>query len=317
MATFRERALARHQAEQKRLQEQGADSEAASASTTGPISPKVQTAGPAAMLKAAIEQLPVKATMPIAVTTLHVRPGYERHPDEFAGPEWEAFVASIETSKGNLQPIDVREVRGGPTLYQVIAGERRFRALLQLGHKTALCAVREVDDAMADFIHDTENAKRADKSPYSLALQLVKMMESGRYGSQKELAERLGRNAGDVSRLLRLIDDAPKGTWERIKDPVAVAHRDVTLLLKVYEKPEFVEYISKLDPRAPSPIAAVLKRAKEVLKRPKAEKTLVQKIREVERGDAFHLVLPKELPASMRTKILEYARKLADEAVKD
>lgn len=314
MASFRERAAAKHKAELERLQRERPEAEPGVVQASGPISPKVQSAGPAAMLKSSIESLPIRGTMALPINQLHVRPGYERHPDEFSGPEWESFVASIETSKGNLQPIDVREVRGGSTLYQVIAGERRFRALQQLGYKTALCAIREVDDAMADFIHDTENAKRADKTPYSLALQLVKMMESERYASQKELADRLGRNAGDVSRLIRLIDKAPDGMWHRTKGAIALTHRDVTLLLKAYDKPAFAEYVSRLDPAAPAPMATVLKQAKSVLQRRREEKSLVQKIREVERGDAFHIVLPKGIPAAVRARVLEYAKKLVEEA---
>lgn len=311
MTSLRDRALAKHQANNARLAAAGVVPETG-VPASGPISPKVQSAGPAAMLKASIEALPIRGTMALPINQLHVRSGYERHPDEFAGKEWESFVASIEMSKGNLQPIDVREVRGGPTLYQIIAGERRFRALQQLGHKTALCAIREVDDGMADFIHDTENAKRADKTPFSLALQLVKMMASGRYGTQKELADSLGRGQGDVSRLIRLIDLAPKEMWQRTKDAITLGHRDITLLLKAYEKKGFAEYISKLDAKAPTPITTVLKRAKEFLQRPKAEKSLVLKIREVERGDAFHIVLPKEISAAVRARVLEFARQIAE-----
>jgi ParB/RepB/Spo0J family partition protein len=155
-----------------------------------PFTRKIQTGGATAAAVATVAALPIKETIPVKLTDLHVRPGYERHPSEFSGPAWDEFVASIAVSKGNVQPIDVRRVRGGHTLYQIIAGERRFRALTQLEIPFAICAVRDLDEERADFIHDTENAKRADKSPFSLAMQLSVMHKSGRYANQVDLAEK-------------------------------------------------------------------------------------------------------------------------------
>ena len=318
MSILTERARRRHELQMKKEgqgAEPAAEVTAASASTAAPsISEKVQRGGAAGAAAATIAAIPIRETIPVKLTDLHIRPGYERHPSEFNGPAWEDFVASVASSKGNLQPIDVRLVRGGKTPYQIIAGERRYRAHLQLGLPTVLCAVRELDEERADFIHDTENAKRADKSPFSLAMQLSVMMKSGRYESQADLASRLGRNRGDISRLLSLYDKAPANLWERIKDPTNLTHREATAIIQAYDKPAFVEWAKHLDRSAVTPVETLVKKAKEVCARPKPQKTVVEKIREVERGDAFHIVLPKAIPAKVRKEVLEFAKKRAAEA---
>lgn len=313
MSSLRDRAMKRHEAQ---LAKQSSTSPSTQEPTSGDaatITPKLQRAGATAALEYTVSQLPISATMPVKLDALHVRPGYERHPSEFQGPEWEAFVASIAGTKGNLQPIDVREVRGAPTLYQIIAGERRFRAMTQLGLKSAICAVREVDEDRADLIHDTENAQRADKKPFSLAMQLSVMMKSGRYKTQDELSTKLGRSPAVVSRFLKLYDDAPSDLWSRVKDPTALQYRDAELLIKAYQKPGFADWIRHLDRSAVTPLSTVLKKARELTARPKPEKTTIDKIREVERGDNFHIVLPKAIPAEVRAKILAMAKQLASE----
>lgn len=306
-----------------------AASPATLASRILPVASPRQTKGASEAVAFTIASAPIKQTIAINLTDLHVRPGYERDPGEFDGPEFQELVDSIRSHGLNHQPIDVRQVRGPqhPTLYQIIAGERRFRALMLLNDeskkaseldpvhnrvafRTALCAVREIDDQTADRIHDEENAKRAAKRPFSLAKQLSTMMKSGRYSSQADLAQKLGRNAGDISRLLRLYDEAPSALWSKIKDPSALQHRDTTLILKAYQKPAFSDWARHLDLNPVTPLSTVIKKAKELTARPKAEKTTVDKIREVERGDNFHIVLPKAIPSEVRAKILAYAKGL-------
>lgn len=318
MSILTERARRRHEQQMKKEGQTPQAEADVSGSTPIPagaaITDKVQRGGAAGAAAATIAAIPIRETIPVKLADLHIRPGYERHPSEFAGAEWEDFVASIASSKGNIQPIDVRLVRGGKTPYQIIAGERRFRAHLQLGLATILCAVRDLDEERADFIHDTENAKRADKSPFSLAMQLSVMMRSGRYESQADMAGRLGRNRGDISRLLSLYDKAPANLWERIKDPTNLTHREATAIIQAYDKPAFVEWVKHLDRSAVTPVETLVKKAKEVCARPKPQKTVIEKIREVERGDAFHIVLPKAIPAKVRKEVLEFAKKRAAEA---
>lgn len=318
MSILTERARRRHELQMKKEGQAPQVDVPVQVATPAPagagITEKVQRGGAAGAAAATIAAIPIRETIPVKVTDLHIRPGFERHPSEFAGPEWESFVASVASSKGNVQPIDVRLVRGGKTPYQIIAGERRYRAHLQLGLPTVLCAVRELDEERADFIHDTENAKRADKSPFSLAMQLSVMMKSGRYSSQSDLATRLGRDKGDVSRLLSLYDKAPADLWVRIKDPTSLTYREAAAVTLAYDKPAFVEWVKRLDRSAVTPVETLVKKAKEVCARPKPQKSVVEKIREVERGDAFHIVLPKAISAEIRAKVLAFAKDLVAKA---
>ena len=317
MSILSERARKRHDEQMKRegSAQQADDHPVAAAPglppVGKPITEKVQRGGAAGAAAATVAAIPIRETIPVKLSDLHIRPGFERHPSEFAGPLWDSFVSSIASSKGNIQPIDVRIVRGGQTPYQIIAGERRYRAHLQLEIPTVLCAVREIDEERADFIHDTENAKRADKSPFSLAMQLSVMMKSGRYESQTALASSLGRDKSNVSRLLTLYDKAPADLWERIKDPTTLTFREAEIISQAYDKPAFVEWVKRLDRSAVTPVPALVKKAQEVCARPKPPKSVVEKIREVERGDAFHIVLPKAIPAEVRAKVLAYAKELA------
>ena len=315
MSSLSDRAKKRHDAQMSKQAEEATHPVPSTSAPSTPaaedITPKLQRGGATAAATATMAALPIRETIPVKLTDLHVRPGYERHPSEFSGVAWDEFVASIAVSKGNVQPIDVRQVRGGATLYQIIAGERRFRALTQLEIPFAICAVRDLDEERADFIHDTENAKRADKSPFSLAMQLSVMLKSGRYADQKDLADKLGRDKSNVSRLLSLYDKAPSDLWVRIKDPTGLTFRDADVITKAYDKPAFSEWVKRLDRAAVTPVDTLVKKAKEVCARPKVERTVVDKIREVERGDAFHIVLPRAVPKHIRAKVLAYAKELA------
>ena len=298
------------------------------------IRPPKQTKGAMGAIEQTLALIPVKQVVLISLKELHVRPGYERDPREFDDPEFHELVESIRATGGNTQPIDVREVRGSghPTLYQIIAGERRFMALSLLNEESkkaheadptqpkerfnaALCNVRVLDDDRADQIHDLENAKRAAKRPFSLAKQFVTMMSSGRYSTQTELADRLGRDKGQVSRLLSLYEKAPADLWSKVEDAIALKGPEVPILLKAFDKPAFIDWV-RAQRRAVS-LATVLRKAREACARPKPQKTLVDKVREVERGDAFHIVIPKGLPDEVRAKVLAIAKELASKAVVD
>lgn len=284
----------------------------------GPLvgrSGKLQTQGPARMIRESLAFMPVRRQMQVPVEEVHVPEHYLRHEGEYNSPEFVELMESIRQSNGNLDPIDVRfkkQPNGAPG-YEVIAGTRRLEAVKRLGLKVVFVNERDVDDAMADFIHDIENAKRAEKRPFSLAMELSAMMKSGRYPTQKELASRLGRHAGTVSDLITLFDDAPAKLWDRVEDPSAVRASEVSAVIRAYDKPAFVEWVKQQ--RNKVAFATVLKKAKEVNARPKVEKTVVDKVREVERGDAYHIVLPKALPADIRAKVLAYAKELASKGI--
>ncbi len=114
----------------------------------------------------------------------------------------EELAASIR-EHGVLQPILVRPVADGR--YQLIAGERRWRASKIAGLTTIPALVEDIDDATAMEISIIENLQREDISPLDEAAMYDRMIREHGY-SIRRLAEKLGKDKGYVENRLRLAD---------------------------------------------------------------------------------------------------------------
>ena len=102
---------------------------------------------------------------------------------------------------GVLQPVLVRPAEVG---YELVAGERRWRASRLAGRHLIPAIVRELDDKTALKIAIAENDKRADVDPISRALSYQKLLELG--GTQDEVARDLGKSRTVVTNALRLLE---------------------------------------------------------------------------------------------------------------
>jgi ParB family chromosome partitioning protein len=137
--------------------------------------------------------------------------------------------ASIK-EHGVLQPILVRPL--GENRYQLIAGERRWRATRQAGIATIPALVEEIDDDTALEISIIENLQREDLSPLEEATMFDRMVHEHGY-SIRRLADKLGKDKGYLENRLRLAD-APEEIRELVslrKDTVSHAYE----LLKVHD----------------------------------------------------------------------------------
>ena len=114
----------------------------------------------------------------------------------------EELAASIR-EHGVLQPILIRPVADGR--YQLIAGERRWRASKIAGMVTIPALVEDIDDATAMEISIIENLQREDISPLDEAAMYDRMIREHGY-SIRRLAEKLGKDKGYVENRLRLAD---------------------------------------------------------------------------------------------------------------
>jgi ParB family transcriptional regulator, chromosome partitioning protein len=112
------------------------------------------------------------------------------------------LAASIR-EHGVLQPILVRPLR--PGTFQLVAGERRWRAARQTGLDTIPALVEELDDETAMEIAIIENLQREDLSPLDEAAMYDRMIREHGYSIRK-LAEKLGKDKGYLENRLRLAD---------------------------------------------------------------------------------------------------------------
>ena len=116
------------------------------------------------------------------------------------------LTASIR-EHGVLQPILVRPT--GPSRYQLVAGERRWRATKQAGLATIPALIEDIDDDTALEISIIENLQREDISPLDEAAMYDRMVREHGYSIRK-LADKLGKDKGYLENRLRLADAPPE-----------------------------------------------------------------------------------------------------------
>jgi len=111
-------------------------------------------------------------------------------------------LAQSIRSRGVVQPILARAVAEGG--YEIIAGERRWRAAQIAGLSTVPVVVREVPDQAAMAISLIENIQRENLNPIEEALGLQRLLEE--FGlTHEQIAENIGRSRSAVTNLLRLL----------------------------------------------------------------------------------------------------------------
>ncbi len=139
----------------------------------------------------------------LAVETL--QPG-RYQPRGRIDPESLAGLTESIKSQGVMQPILARPLGGGR--YEILAGERRWRAARLAGLTTVPALVREVSDRHAAAIALIENLQREDLNPLEEAAGVKRLIEE--FGmTHAEAAESLGRSRVAVTNALRLLELAP------------------------------------------------------------------------------------------------------------
>src|SRR6187401_2558589 len=142
----------------------------------------------AAVASGALRELPVGSIKP--------NPFQPRR--EFDPEALSELAASIEAS-GLLQPVIVRSTGSG---YELVAGERRWRAVQQLGWARIPAVVRDVDDRALLTLALIENLQRDDLSPMDEARGYDRLQSEFQV-SQSEVARLVGRNRATVANSLR------------------------------------------------------------------------------------------------------------------
>jgi len=152
---------------------------------------------------------PGGSTRSVGVRIIHVE-RIEPNPEQprlvFEQEALDELAASIR-EHGVLQPILVRPF--GPNTYQIVAGERRWRASRLAGLDTIPALIEEIDDDTALEIAIIENLQREDLSPLDEAAMFDRMVREHGYSIRK-LADKLGKDKGYLENRLRLADAPPE-----------------------------------------------------------------------------------------------------------
>jgi len=111
-------------------------------------------------------------------------------------------LANSIRTQGVMQPIVVRSIGSGR--YEIIAGERRWRASQQAGLDKIPAMVREVSDEAAIAMALIENIQREDLSPIEEAVALQRLQQEFQL-TQQQVADAVGKSRVTISNLLRLI----------------------------------------------------------------------------------------------------------------
>lgn len=113
-----------------------------------------------------------------------------------------AELATSISELGIIQPLSLRKV--GPDEYQIIAGERRFRAAKMAGLTSVPAYIRTANDAELTEMALIENIQREDLNAIEIALTFKKLIEQYEL-TQEKLSERIGKKRATVANFLRLL----------------------------------------------------------------------------------------------------------------
>ena len=161
-----------------------------------------------------------------------VEPNRSQPRQDFDEEELQALADSIE-EHGIIQPLTVRQLDSG--YYQIIAGERRWRAARIANLSEVPVVIMEADDRKAMELALIENLQRQDLNAVEEALGYQSLMED--YGlTQDEAAKRVGKSRPAVANSLRLLGLCPEVLEKLRKGELTAGHARAILMLKSPKK---------------------------------------------------------------------------------
>ncbi|PNH88102.1 ParB/RepB/Spo0J family partition protein [Vibrio diazotrophicus] len=175
----------------------------------------------------------------IAIASL--KPGIYQPRKDMSPEALEELSASIQ-SQGIIQPIVVRPLNTGG--YEIIAGERRWRAAKQAGLKQVPCLIKPVDDRAAIAMALIENIQREDLNAIEEAQALERLQDEFKLTHQ-QVADVIGKSRTTVSNLLRLnqLAYAVKRLVETKQ--LEMGHARALLMLEGERQEEIAERVAK------------------------------------------------------------------------
>jgi len=132
-----------------------------------------------------------------------LRPNARNPRRDFADAELDELAASLR-ERGIIQPIVARQIRGQPESYEIVAGERRWRAAQRAGLHEVPVVVVEANDAEALQLAIIENVQRTDLNPLEEAHGYRALIDE--FGNnQDEVAKIVGKSRSHIANTLRLL----------------------------------------------------------------------------------------------------------------
>jgi len=180
-------------------------------------------------INAAAAPAPGQRELPIEL--VHRNPDQpRRHFDE---ADLEALTVTIR-NQGVLQPILVRPAPEKPDEFQIVAGERRWRAAQRAGLRTIPAVVKALDDRAVLEIAIVENVQRADLNSLEEALGYRALID--RYGhTQDDIAQAVGKSRPHVANTLRLLQLPPAVQTYLAEGAISAGHARALLTAPIHE----------------------------------------------------------------------------------
>jgi len=173
----------------------------------------------------------------IPIHEIEPNPHQPRH--DFPTEELDPLADSIKES-GLLQPVLVRRV--GDSRFQLVAGERRWRAATRAGFERIPAIVRDARDSEMLPLALIENLVREDLNPIDEALAYQELAESEEW-TQEQIAERVGKGRVHVANTIRLLNlprslqkEVREGSLTRGHARALLACKNESEMLKLYEQ---------------------------------------------------------------------------------
>ncbi len=222
---------------------------------------------------------PAEQKLPIS----RIEPRKDQPRREFDPEAIEELAASIR-EYGLIQPITVRALDKG--YYQIIAGERRWRAARAAGLKEVPVRILEADDKLAMELALVENLQREDLNPMEEAAGYKRLMDD--YGlTQEEVAGRVQKSRPAVTNALRLLS-LGEGLQKKVASgTLSAGHARALLPLKdeaLREKAAEEIAARSLSVRQTETLVASLLKQKDEPEKPKSNKIVVDYVREAEKA---------------------------------
>ena len=161
-----------------------------------------------------------------------VEPNPDQPRQDFNGEELQALADSIEIH-GIIQPLTVRELPSG--YYQIIAGERRWRAARIANLSEVPVVIIEADDRKVKELALIENLQRQDLNPVEEAMGYQSLIQE--YGlTQEDAAKQVGKSRPAVANALRLLNLNPEVLEMLRQNKLTAGHARAVLVLKTEKK---------------------------------------------------------------------------------